>query len=69
MAKSLFIFIFFSFSFLLDLHRRECGKVSHHKCHTNHCHMIGSHRVMSHDECGKTITKGHLLFVMGALIL
>jgi len=58
-AKSLSIFLFFSFlffffSFILDLlHRRKCGKVSCHKCHTtishdrksqHHiiwCHMIG----------------------------
>ena len=34
-AKSLSIFLFFSFLFILDLlHRRKCRKVSHHKCHT-----------------------------------
>jgi len=44
MAKSLFIFLFFSFSFILDLlYRRECGKVS---CHS---HM------MSHDRHGKVV--------------
>jgi len=32
MAKSLFIFLFFSF--ILDLlHRRKCRKVSCHKCY------------------------------------
>jgi len=30
-----FSFLFFFFSFILDLlHRGKCGKVSHHKCHT-----------------------------------
>jgi len=34
-AKSLFIFLFFSFYFILDLlYRRECRKVSCHKGHT-----------------------------------
>jgi len=51
MAKLLFIFLFFSF-FLDLLYRRKCRKVSYHKCHG---HMIGSHRVMSHDECRKTV--------------
>ena len=40
-------FLFFSFAFILDLlHRRECRKVSHHKCHS---HMTGSHSITSHD--------------------
>ena len=44
MAKLLFIFLFFSF--ILDLlHRRECGKVSHH---------IVSHD-KSHDRHGKKV--------------
>ena len=44
-------FLFFSFSFLLDLlHRRECRKVSHHKCHKSQ-----SHHMMSHDKCGKVV--------------
>jgi len=47
MAKSLFIFLFFSF--ILDLlHRRECGKVSHHKCHI--VTITVSHHMMSHDR-------------------
>ena len=53
-TKSLFIFLLFFF--LLDLlHRRECGKVSYYKCHKCHGHMIGSHKVVSHDEYGKTV--------------
>ena len=52
MAKSLFIFTFL-FLFLLDLlHRKECGKVSHHS------HMIGCHRshhMVSHDEYGRIV--------------
>jgi len=53
MAKLLFIFLFFSFSFILDLlHRRECRKVSHHKCHS---HMTRSHNVTSHDRHGKVV--------------
>ena len=53
-AKSLSIFLFFFFSFILDLlHRRKCGKVSHHKCHTNTVtwqEVTASHHMMSHDE-------------------
>ena len=46
-TKSLFIFLFFYFSFILDLlYRRECRKVSYHKYHS---HMTGSHNVTSHD--------------------
>ena len=46
-TKLLFIFLFFYFSFILDLlHRRECRKVSYHKYHS---HMTGSHSVTSHD--------------------
>jgi len=52
MAKSLSIFLFFSF--ILDLlHRRKCGKVSRHKCHTNTVtwqEVTASHHMMSHDE-------------------
>ena len=56
MTKSLFIFSFLFFSFILDLlHRRECGKVSCHKCHTK----SQSHHMMSHnglyDKCGKVV--------------
>ena len=41
---------FFSFLFLLFyLHRRECRKVSHHKCHK--CHIT----MMSHDRHGKIV--------------
>ena len=50
--KSLFIFLlyFFSFSFILDLlYRRECRKVSYHKCHKYHNHMTGSHNLTSYD--------------------
>ena len=48
------------FTLLLDLlHREECGKVSHHKCHRYHSHMMESHMVMSydksHDECRKVV--------------
>jgi len=40
------------FTFLLDLlHREECGKVSHHRCHS---YMVISHN-KSHDECGKVV--------------
>jgi len=47
MAKSLFIFLFFSFYFILDLlHRRKCRKVLCHKCHS---HMTRSHNFTSHD--------------------
>jgi len=51
MAKSLFIFLFFFFSFRLTTHK-ESGKVSCHKCHTNHSHIIvmASCHMMSHDE-------------------
>ena len=50
MAKSLFIFLFFSF--ILDLlHRRKCGKVLHYKCHT----VTVSHHMMSHDRHGKEV--------------
>jgi len=51
MAKSLFIFLFFSFSFILDLlHKRESvisqvSQVSHH---------MMSHD-WSHDRCGKIV--------------
>jgi len=48
-AKSLFIFLFFSFSFLLSwtcYTEGSVGKVSHHKYHS---HMTGSHSVTSHD--------------------
>jgi len=65
MAKSLFIFLFFffSFSFILDLlHRRECRKVSHHKCHIVTViwqEVTVSHHIMSHDQshdrCGKIV--------------
>jgi len=41
MAKSLFIFLFFSFSFGLTTYKK-CGKVL--------CHMI-----KSHEECGKIV--------------
>jgi len=53
MAKLLFIF---TFLFLLDLlYRKECGKVSHYKCYISHSHTkyIESHKVTSHDKCGK----------------
>ena len=56
-------FFFFSFSFILDLlHRRECGKVSCHKCHivtvtsqkvTASCHMTSYDG--SHDRHGKVV--------------
>ena len=53
MAKS-FHFISFSFSFILDLlHRRECGKVSHHKCYIVIViwqEVTASHHMMSHDR-------------------
>jgi len=45
MAKLLFIFYFFSL-----LYRKECRKVSCHKCHIM---WWESHMVMSHDRCGK----------------
>ena len=56
--KLLFIFLlyFFSFSFILDLlYRRECRKVSCHKCHivTAAYHMT-SHDG-SHDRHGKEV--------------
>ena len=59
MAKSLFIFPF-PFSFLLDLlYKKKYRKVSCHKCHISHSHIIRSHRVMlhnkSHDKCGKVV--------------
>ena len=45
----------YSFPFILNLlHRRECGKVPYHKCHTfSHSHMT-SHNG-SHDRCGKMV--------------
>ena len=50
-AKLLFIFLFFFFYFILDLlYRRECGKVSHHKCHITWQGVI-----MSYDRCGKIV--------------
>jgi len=46
-------FLFFSFSFILDLlHRRECRKVSHHKCHIvtiTWQEVTASHHMVSHD--------------------
>jgi len=60
MAKLLFIFLFFFFSFRLTIHKK-CGKVSCHKCHTNHSHIIvmASCHIMSYDEshdgCGKIV--------------
>jgi len=57
MAKSLFIFLFFSF--ILDLlHRRKCGKVLHYKCHTvtvTWQEVTVSHHMMSHDRHGKEV--------------
>jgi len=45
-------FFSFSFSFILDLlHRRECRKVSCHKCHI----VTASHHMMSHDRHGKVV--------------
>ena len=52
LAKQLsyYLFIYFSFSFILDsLYKRECGKVSCHKYHKCHSHMTGSHSITSHD--------------------
>ena len=53
MAKSLFIFLFFSLSFGLTTQERSVGE-----CHILY-HMLGSHKVTSHnkshDECGKII--------------
>ena len=46
MAKLLFLFFSFLFSLL---HRKECRKVSHYKCH-----MVMSHD-KSHDRCGKVV--------------
>ena len=52
MAKSLFIFLFFSF--ILDLlHRRKCRKVSCHKCYMvtiTWQEVTASHHMMSHDK-------------------
>ena len=49
-----FLFFFFFFFFILGLlHRRKCGKVSRHKCHTNTVtsqEVTASHHMMSHDE-------------------
>ena len=53
-TKSLFIF-----SFLLDLlYRRECEKVSHHKCRKSQSHNRKSQyhiTLMSYDKCGKVV--------------
>ena len=53
-AKSLSIFLFFFFSFILDLlHRGKCGKVSHHKCHIVRVtwqEVTASHHMTSYDE-------------------
>ena len=57
-AKSLFIFLFLFFyfilfSFTLDLlHKKECRKVSCHKCHS---HIILTSHDRSHDKCGKVV--------------
>jgi len=53
MAKSLSIFLFFFFLLSWILHRRKCGKVLCHKCHTNTVtsqEVTLSHHMMSHDE-------------------
>jgi len=46
MAKSLFIFLFFFFSFGLTIHKK-CRKVL--------CHKYHSHMSKSHEECGKIV--------------
>jgi len=58
MAKSLFIFLFFFFSFGLTTQEGVWKSVTSQVSHS-HGHMIGSHSVMSHDgshnKCGKTV--------------
>jgi len=52
-AKSLFIFLFFSF--ILDLlYRRECGKVSHHMI--SHDRSYDRHRKLVHRLCSSCIS-------------
>ena len=66
LVKQLSHYIYFSFSFLFLLnllHRKECGKVSHHKCHESWSHdrmscHIASHN-QSHDEYGKIVHKSY----------
>ena len=53
------IYIYFSFSFLLDLlHRKKYKKVSCHKCYTvtvTWQKVTVSHHMMSHNKCGKVV--------------
>ena len=59
-TKSLFIFLFFSFTLDL-LHRKKCGKVSYHivivtwQVVTASYHMASHDGSQSHDECGKVV--------------
>jgi len=56
MAKSLFIFLFFSFSFGLTIQERSTEE---YYITSVICHISGSYRVMSHNkscnECGKIV--------------
>ena len=52
MAKSLFIFLFFSFSFQTYYTRKECGKVSHNNVM---CHQHDVTWMESHDNHGKIV--------------
>ena len=56
MAKSLFYFTFFFFSFLIWTYytRKEYRKVLHDNV-VYHSHMSGCHNVMSHNKCGKVV--------------
>ena len=59
MARSLFIFLFFFFSFRLTIHKK-CGKVLRHKCYTvtvtwNKNVTVSHHMTKSHEECEKIV--------------
>jgi len=55
MAKSLFIFLFFSLLFWTYYTRKKCRRVLHYKCYTSQLQVRWCHMIRSHDDHGKVV--------------